>query len=169
MPSITFVCDREFVRLHFQDTIPYLQGSMQCRYFHFPTARTYSTPQDIESYNIDSTGCLVTCFGMKGFSSCCLSRAISGQCIILPGLHQANHPLIRCYRLPNFAMRRQKVFYDWHPNFFLFTAADFTLWMPYLSGFALHWVHLPWGFLSYQYFSSTLYELFSLLWPLHEV
>jgi hypothetical protein len=28
---------------------------------------------------------------------------------------------------------------------------------------------LPWGFLSYQYFSSTLYESFSLLWPLHEV
>ena len=67
------------------------------------------------------------------------------------------------------AMRRQKVFYDWHPNFFLFTAADFTLWMIYLSGFALHSVHLPWGFLSYQYFSSTLYESFSLLQPLHEV
>jgi hypothetical protein len=45
--------------------------------------------------------------------------------LFFQGSNQANHLLIRCCRLPNFAMRRQKVFYDWHPNFFSFYCSRF--------------------------------------------
>lgn len=170
MPSIKFVCDQDlFLGLHFQDTFDTsrLNAPILLSFSNGMNTVLLQTPI---SYCIDSMGCLVTCFGMTGFSSWlfkpCLKQTMhySSKALIKPIISWSD---VVVFQTSPWEDKRS--FMIGTPIFFLFTAADFTLWMIYLSGFALHSVHLPWGFLSYQYFSSTLYESFSLLRPLHEV
>lgn len=68
MPSIKFVCDQDLFGLHFQDTFDTsrLNAPILLSFSNGMNTVLLQTPI---SYCIDSMGCLVTCFGMTGFSS----------------------------------------------------------------------------------------------------